>query len=144
MLETLTRDARPTPAAGARRAVASSTRRAVVLGLLANLPLPLFLLVDRWRSLSEGLWVGAREDVLVYGAADVGPLLACAAILLSRRIDNRGQAGSNFGWWAGWLSLASGGVVAYLARGVAGPCVLWSPALLALMLLVVSEREANR
>src|SRR4051812_39368626 len=139
--ETLTRDARPTAADRPRRGVRAPCRGAIVFGLLANLPLPLFVLVDRWRELSDRLWVGAREDVLVYGAAVVGPLLGCAAILLSRRVGVGGGTGSVFARWAGWLSLATGIVVAYLARGLAYPCLLWSPVLFALMLLVVSERD---
>jgi hypothetical protein len=121
--------------------VRASSRGAIVVGLLANLPLLLFVVVDRWRALSERLWVGAREDVLVYGAAGVGPLLGCVAILWSRRVAISGRAGSAFARWAGWLSLATGVVVAYLARSLAYPCLLWSPALFALMLLVVSERD---
>jgi hypothetical protein len=121
--------------------VAAPARAAVVFGLLAHLPIALFVLLEVWVGWSQHLWVGVREDLLVYGAAGIGPLLGCFAILLGRSGCGRNGAGAIFAQAAGWLSLATGVVIAYLARGLGGPRLLWSPLLLALMLLVVSERD---
>jgi hypothetical protein len=121
--------------------VAAPDRAAIVLGLLAHFPIALFVLLEVWVGWSQHLWVGVREDLLVYGAAGIGPLLGCFAILLSLGKCERRRAGATFAQAAGWLSLATGVVVAYLARGLDGPWLLWSALLLALMLLIISERD---
>ena len=133
----------PAPRATTDRG-AGPGRAAIVLGLLAHLPIALFVLLEVWVGWSQHLWIGVRGDLLVYGAAGIGPLLGCFAVLIGRRTRLR-TGGSTFAQGAGWLSLVSGVVVAYLVRGLAGPWLLcWSPLLFGLMLFVVSEREPRK